>query len=119
MRPFSFLLLLTACLLARSTSTGAQPRPRFSLDASAGLGTGAGGEFREPAGFALDAIAAMRVRPAPAVAIVAGLAGGMQGMSSSGDDCLPAPSGGCVPDFPLFYSAGALIGWEAARGSGP
>jgi hypothetical protein len=119
MRPFSFLTLLIACVLARPDSAGAQRRPLFSLDASAGFGTGAGGEFRDPAGFALDALAGVRVRPAPAGAIVAGLAAGMHGMPSSGDDCLLMPSGGCVPAFPLFYSAGALLGWETASASGP
>ena len=118
-RPVSFLALLIACVLARPTSAGAQRRPLLSLDASAGVGTGAGGKFRDPTGFALDALAAMRVRPAPAGAIVAGFAAAMQGMPSSGDDCLLTPSGECVPDFPLFYSAAALLGWEVAGVSGP
>ena len=118
-QPHSFLALLIACGLAWPTSAEAQRRPTLSLDASGGFGTGTGGEFRDRAGFALDALAATRVRPAPAGAILAGISAEMQGMPGSGDDCLLTPSGGCVPDFPLFYSAAALLGWEAAGVSGP
>jgi hypothetical protein len=118
-RSLCFHALLIACALARPTTASAQRRLPLSLDATVGFGTGAGGEFRDPRGFALDALAAMRVRPAPAGAIVAGFAAELQGMPSSGDDCLLTPSGGCVPDFPLFYAAAALLGWEAAGGSGP
>ena len=44
---------------------------------------------------------------------------GAQGPPDSGDDCILTPSGGCVPDSPLFYSTAALLGWEIARGRGP
>jgi hypothetical protein len=115
----SVLLLLTACVLVRPLHVGAQQRPALSLEASVGFGVGDGSEWRNRAGFALDGLVGLRVRSAPGGAILAGLAGGMQGMPGSGDDCLLTPSGGCVPDFPLFYSAAALLGWEAARASGP
>jgi hypothetical protein len=116
----SFLaLVLTACVIGRPTDAGAQQRPALSLEASAGVGTGAGGEFQSRAGFAFDGFIGLRVRQANRGGTVAGLTGGIQGALASGDDCLLTPSGGCVPDFPLFYSAAALLGWEAAGTRGP
>lgn len=90
-----------------------------SLDVSAGFGAGVGGDFEARGGVAFDAVAGLGVGPARRGPVVAALAAGMQGPLGSSDDCVPAPSGGCVPDFLLLYSAAALLGWERANARGP
>ena len=112
-RRFSFLALLLACLLAGSA--GAQ-RISPSLDVSVGAGTSAGGEFVSRGGFAVDAVAGLRVRPAGRGAILAGIAAGMQASMGNQDGCVTSSSGRCVPDFPILYSTAALLDWE---GRGP
>ena len=116
MRLFSFLPPLLACVFA--APVGAQ-RLAPSLDVSAGFSTGIAGDFEARGGVAFEVLPALRVRPAPSGAILAALATGMQGPLASTDDCVPRPAGGCVPDFPLLYSAAALLGWERAGPRGP
>jgi hypothetical protein len=97
----------------------AQERPALSVEAAAGLGTGGGGEYSSGAGFVLDAAVALRARLTRRGAVLVGFAVGAQGPPGGGDDCILAPSGRCVPDFPLFYSTAAFLGWEIAGYQGP
>ena len=116
MRLCTFFAPLVACALAGPVSA---QRLAPSLDVGLGFGTGLGGDFEARGGVAFEALAGFRVRPAPGSAVVAALAAGMQGPLGGSDDCVPHPSGGCVPDFPILYSAAALLGWEKASARGP
>lgn len=113
--------LALACGAVPVTDASGQRWPAVSLDATAGLGASSGGgNFRSRGAVALDALFGIRLRPAAGSGLLAGLSAGLQGPIHGGDDCLIAPGGGgCVPHFPLFYSAGALVGWERAGARGP
>jgi hypothetical protein len=43
------------------------------------------------------------------------LSAGWQGALAGADDCLIAPGGGCVGDFPMFFSIAAIGGVEVGR----
>ena len=116
MRLSNCLAPLAACLLAGPV--GAQ-RVAPSLDVTVGIGTGVGGDFEARGGIAFDALAGLQARTARRGTVLAAVAAGVEGPLVSTDDCVPRPSGGCVPDFPLLYSASALLGWERARSRGP
>jgi hypothetical protein len=102
---------------ALGTPLFAQERPPVSLEVSAGVSFGRGGVTRrERNGVALDATLGWRVYPVPNGAVLLALSGGAQGAIGMDmtDDCQIAPGGGCLPDYPSFYSVGALAGWEWA-----
>jgi hypothetical protein len=111
-------LLAAALALIVATRAGAQPVSPVSLEASLGAGhLGGGAEFTSRGGFAVDALLGLRVAANRGRALVAGLNAGMQGPLGSNDMCTFTPRGGCMPDQPIFYTVGALAGWESRAGT--
>jgi hypothetical protein len=103
--------LTTAPALAQGTL-----RPA-SVDVGVGVGFGRGGGLRHARdGVAASALVAWRVRALSAGAMLVGLGGSAQAPTDGSDDCLLAPGGGCVPNYPGLQSVGALGGWGAGRG---
>jgi len=116
-RLFPGALLLAGTLLV-PVGAEAQPSRALSLDASIGQGRSyTAGEFDgDGKGLAVDALLALRLRPAGSGALVAGLGASSQGEAARNDICRVAPSGGCLSSHPHFSTIGALLGWESARG---
>jgi hypothetical protein len=94
----------------------AQQRRAFSCDATIGRGGGhTEGEYRgDRGGVALDALLALRLRPAGSGALVGAVSAGIQGPYGSDARCVLSSTGGCVPSFPPFATLGALVGWQNA-----
>lgn len=90
----------------------AQERPGGSLSVDVTLGAGAlaGGDFLHRTAMAGDGTLALRLRgEVPGGALLA-LSGGLQAPLGNAVAC---PSGGeCTGEHPIFYSVGALLGWE-------
>ena len=102
--------------LALPLSAAAQQTRVVSFDANFGVETiHTSGEFRAPhRGSAVDALLAMRLQGAGRGTLLAGLSAGTPWAWTSTSICLPASNGGCIPTFPQFLKAGALVGWENA-----
>lgn len=117
MRRWSFVVSLLGSFGAFPVV--AQDRSPFSVDITVGPGVGVGGGVaRQRAGLAADGIAAWRVRSVAAGQVLVGVSGSAQVAVGHNDLCEIAPGGGCVPDFPQFYSAVLLAGMEIAMAHG-
>lgn len=103
-----------ALALALPLNAAAQQTRALSFDVNFGVETvRTSGEYRDPhQGSAVDALLAMRLRGAGRGALLAGLSAGTPWAWTSTSVCLPASNGECIPTFPQFMKAGALMGWE-------
>jgi hypothetical protein len=113
MRPIRAILILAlvvSCPLAAQHPSGAR------LDVAMGLSGLRGGTIDGRTAAFADVLAAGRLRPTPAGAIVAGL--GASGiLAGMGDKCLLLPQGGCA-DKGNFIVVSALFGVDRALGAG-
>lgn len=113
-------LLGVGGLLFSVSAAGAQSARRMSVDVSAGPSNGRGGEsYENRAGIALDATVAWRMRSGERSVLLAGMSVGRQGSFGHDLTCLPAPTGGCVPNYPRFKTAALLAGLELGNAGGP
>ena len=90
----------------------AQERPRgaVSLDVTLGAGALAGGDFLHRTALAADGTLGLRLRKAGPAGALFALSSGLQAPLRNAMAC---PSGGeCTGEHPIFYSLGALLGWE-------
>lgn len=62
-------------------------------------------------------LTALRLRPLAKGALIAAMGAGIQGTGPITSDCVPHPSGGCVPWFPDFNVFSAAAGWETSGGT--
>ncbi|HEU4561008.1 MAG TPA: hypothetical protein VFS20_24365 [Longimicrobium sp.] len=76
-----------------------------------------GPQARYRTGPSVDALLALRLQTLPHGSLVVGVAAGFQGGLTRTDVCVSAPGGGCVAEFPLFSSIGAVAGWENPGGT--
>lgn len=113
--------LLVLCLalvgnLALATDAAAQQHFPVSTEASFGFRVGHGGSYVNHGGAALDVVLGYRLRGSSAGPLILGLNLGAQTPVTSEDACrLISSTGECAPDFPVFFSGGALVGVQ--RGS--
>jgi len=80
------------------------------MEVTAGFRSGHGGTYVNRGGAAFDVAIGYRLRDTPAGSLIGALTFGAQAPVISADVCLLLPDGGCAPDFPVFFSAGALLG---------
>lgn len=116
MRGFLVLCLTLAGSLASAPDAAAQQHFPVSTEASLGFRVGHGGSYVNHGGAALDVVLGYRLRGTSAGPLILGLNLGAQAPVTGGDACLLIDSPGkCAPDFPVFFSGGALVGVQ--RGS--
>jgi len=98
------------CGFVAARGAAAQSRFPVSVDVGAGVAVSNGGTYAARDAAALDALVAYPVRQTPAGGtLVAGVTLGAQTPIDHDCDVLVA-AGICAPRFPVFYSAGALLG---------
>lgn len=90
---------------------------RAALDLTLGLSTGSGGgPARGRSGLSADVVVAGPVKRPARGALLGGVALGVQGpiriLGSDVCDYGPGEAAPCDPQFPIFFSAAALAGWE-------
>lgn len=103
-------------LLLAGSQAAAQNRWPVSLELNGGHGLGrTAGEYRDDgSGVAIDALVAYRLTPVSGDGVVIAVSSSGQGPVTVDQVCIPAPGGGCVPNFPTFGSVVALIGYESS-----
>jgi len=112
---FAFCCLALTSSLCLAREVVAQSHFPASIEATAGFRSGHGGTYVNRGGAALDVALGYRLRDTPAGPLIGALTFGAQFPVVLLDVCLLLPDGGCAPDFPVFSSAGALLGVQ--RGS--
>jgi hypothetical protein len=115
LHPLPLVCIAIVCGLPVVGEAAAQSRAPASVEASLGFRSGHGGSYVNRGGGALDLVLAYPLRGASAGALIGGLNVGAQSQLVGLAVCLILPDGGCAPDFPTFYSIGALAGVQ--RGS--
>jgi hypothetical protein len=107
---FVFCCLALMSSLCLAPEAVAQSHFPVSIEATAGFRSGHGGTYVNRGGAALDVAIGYRLRDTPAGPLIGALTFGSQTPVVSTDVCLLLPDGGCAPDFPVFFSTGALLG---------
>ena len=110
--------LVTSLLAMPLDRADAQQRRPVSLDVTLGINNSAtDGQVKDrtTAGVAADLTLAIRVDRSRH-GLVAGVSAGVYGPVAFNDMCVPAPDGGCLPNYPAFALLAALVGWESSRG---
>ena len=108
---------VTALLLVLATTeAAAQARWPISVELNVGRGSGhaVGGYRGDGSGPAIDALLGYRVTPGVGGGFVLALSANVQGPIWVDLLCIPAPAGGCVPDFPTFAAGAVLAGYETS-----
>ena len=103
-----------ACGAMLAGETAAQQHLPVSTEASFGFRMGHGGAYASRSGAALDIVLGYRLRDTPAGTLIGGLNLRVQAPMTL-DICRVLPGGECAPEFPAFFSGGALMGVQ--RGS--
>ena len=108
--------IVAAFILLVPLGASAQGGRAVSLDATVGSeSVRTDGEYRGPQRLrAADALLALRLGPAGRGRVVAGVTAGMPLPWATNALCMPSSTGGCIPSYPHFLKAGALVGWEHA-----
>jgi hypothetical protein len=116
--------LAVACALALPATAAAQQHEplqpqRFgpSVEATFGLSAGGGGTFIERGGIAVDALVAVPVTQIRSGTMMLGVAATANGSPTSELVCVIGPDDACVPEYPVFLSAGVLGGVQRALGT--
>lgn len=112
----SLAALAAAALLPASSA--AQQRFGPSVEIGLGPSLGGGGQFIERTGVGFDAVLALPIGRTSAGTVVLGLTGAANGKMTNELICLDLPGGDCAPDYPAFFSLGAVAGVQRALGSG-
>ena len=108
------LRLAAVCGALLTGEAAAQEHFPVSTEASFGFRVGHGGTYATRSGAAIDVVLGYRLRDTPAGTLIGGLNLGVQAPMTL-DICRVLPSGECAPEFPFFFSGGALLGVQ--RGS--
>jgi hypothetical protein len=111
-------LATVLCVWNGANTLHAQAAPPLSLDLTIGRGSSSGGTYRNRGGLFGDALVGYRLGDRTSGGWIAGASIAAQGSGGGTDICILLPSGGCVPDFPSFYSVGGLLGWATGTGRG-
>jgi hypothetical protein len=100
-----------------SAASAQQPFP-VSVDASVGVRSASGGSYVNRGGAAADLMVGVNLGRAGAGTLVGAVTAGAQ--SSMGGDlmCVMGGDGGCVDNFPVLLSVGALVGVSRSSSSG-
>lgn len=111
---------LAAAAAVASLPAGAAAQQPFgpSAEASFGASLGGGGDFVGRGGAGFDAVLALPVAGSSAGTVVLGLTGAMNGKMTSELVCEVRPGDVCAPEYPVFFSLGAVAGVQRALGSG-
>ena len=99
-------------------SAAAQYHFPVSTEASFGFRVGHGGTYTTRSGAAIDVVLGYRLRDTPAGTLIGAFNLGVQSPVTSDLVCIPVgpiANGECAPNFPIFFSGGALLGVQ--RGS--
>ena len=116
LRASRLIVSAAALSVAATSSSHAQDRNAVSFEASLGGGSGrGGGPYILRSGFATDLSAAFRLNSAHDNGLLISVARGWQGSSNPDLLCFVAPSGGCIPTFPIFTSVALLAGLETGQ----
>jgi hypothetical protein len=110
------LALVSGTMLAGSAA--AQYHFPVSTEASFGFRVGHGGTYTTRSGAAIDVVLGYRLRDTPAGTLIGAFNLGVQSPVTSDLVCIPVgpiANGECAPNFPIFFSGGALLGVQ--RGS--
>jgi hypothetical protein len=111
---------LVFCLAAVSGTVMAGPAAAqyhfpVSTEASFGFRVGHGGTYTTRSGAAIDVVLGYRLRDTPAGPLIGAFNLGVQSPVTTGGPGILLPNGEDAPDFPIFFSGGALVGVQ--RGS--
>jgi hypothetical protein len=96
-------------------SAAAQYHFPVSTEASFGFRVGYGGTYATRSGAAIDVVLGYRLRDTPAGTLIGAFNLGVQSPVTSSGPGIVLPNGEEAPDFPIFFSGGALLGMQ--RGS--
>lgn len=108
-----------ACSTLFAVAARAQSGHSVFVEATLGANVGqGGGQLRNRTGIAADALVGVRLSQALRGKGAIGLGMGWQGAMAGADDCPLATWGGCLGDFPKFFSLAALAGAELGRAHG-
>jgi hypothetical protein len=99
--------------------TAAQDPVAVTPEASVGFSVGSGGTYVHRAGPSLDLMLGMRMQETPAGTLVGGFTIGVPLPVARPLICILLPSGECAPEFPQFFSGGALLGVQRGSAQGP
>lgn len=108
---------LIACTASVPRHAAAQQPPPLSVEATFGpvYGYTAGEYLSDRQGIGVDVMLGVRAGAAGKRGIVLGANASLHDGGPHTLACRPATTGGgCVPSFPFFRVAGALVGWENA-----
>ena len=112
------LVFILACTCGAMLPARANAQSGTSLEVTLGSSTGGGGSYSERGGIALDLLLAMPVRETPAGTLVAGTTAGVHGPIAGDLSCISDPVRGCLPNFPVLISAGAVGGLQRGSAAG-
>jgi hypothetical protein len=113
-----FLVLCLACGALLVREAAAQYHFPVSTEASFGFRVGHGGTYATRSGAAIDVVLGYRLRDTPTGTLIGAFNLGVQSPVTSDLVCIPIgpiSNGECAPEFPIFFSGGALLGVQ--RGS--
>ena len=116
-RRILFGAVLAFGVVSAPRPTAAQQRPSLSVEATVGPVQGyTGGEYlRDRRAAGLDLLLGARAGAAGTRGIVFGANASLHYAGAHTLACRRATvEGGCIPQFPFFQVAGALVGWENA-----
>ncbi|HEX2211207.1 MAG TPA: hypothetical protein VHG93_26220 [Longimicrobium sp.] len=112
------LALFTAAFAIAAPITASAQSFGPSVDFSVGVFAGAGGTFVDRGGPAMEGVLALPVARTSSGTVVAGVTGGVSGPLMMGDlICHVGPNDTCIPNFPTFVTAGAVVGMQRAVGT--
>ncbi|WP_420126129.1 hypothetical protein [Longimicrobium sp.] len=111
-------LVAAACVAAGPANAAAQKMFGPALEASFGVFAGAGGTFDARRGPALDMSVALPLGRMESGTLVGGVTAGISGPLSMTDICRVGPNDTCMPDYPVFFTLGAVAGVQQAIGAG-
>ena len=114
MRHSFALCLAIACGVVLTNGAAAQQRFPLSAEASFGFGLGSGGTYVGGGAASVDATLGYRLRATSAGTVIGAINVGLHAPMIV-DVCQLLSDGECAPEFPGFYSAGAMLGVQ--RGS--
>jgi hypothetical protein len=112
-----FLVLCLGFASSALVATGAVAQQHFpvSTEASFGFRVGYGGTYATRSGAAIDVVLGYQLRDTPAGTLIGAFNLGVQSPVTSSGPGIVLPNGEEAPDFPIFFSGGALLGVQ--RGS--
>ncbi len=114
-RPSFVLGFAFTCGILLPGSAAAQYHFPVSTEASFGFRVGHGGTYTTRSGAAIDVVLGYRLRDTPAGTLIGAFNLGVQSPVTSSGPGILLPNGEEAPDFPIFFSGGALLGMQ--RGS--